>query len=340
MYDKVINCLKSYKKTQISLSELEGLFSGGTEYKYFAKYIQNLVDEELLEPVKSHGTNLKPISLFNTYRIIRKNIKKSLNDDIQQYSLKVHPKIQLHSYFALNEAQWKKDLPYIKKVDRYIKEKGIPGREASSPERSYEITGDEKWIDEKGGKRILELIGLWELFKISSFPDPLMFSINPSLINNDRHIHLIVENKTTYYQLLEILKEIGPTSIIYGAGWKIVSNLNMAPQQMGLVDKQHLYYYFGDIDLEGISIWYSLYERYNAELALPFYKKLLEKSYSIGKETQNRNEEALCAFYKNFSQYESEKLKDLFEIKGYYPQEGLDKRELQNIWRNFYGYFF
>lgn len=321
----------------IPLMELEKLFPGQMEYKEFTRHVQVLVEAGLLEPVYSHGTNHKPTPLFNTYRIIRKKLKKTLNDTIQQLGLQVHPTIQLNSYFALDETDWVRDLPYIKKIDKYLKENGLPQSEAFSPERSYQLMGDEKWIDEKGGRRLLERICVWELFKISSVPDPLMFSINPFQIHKEKHFHLIVENKTPYYLLDEILKETCFTSIIYGAGWKIVSNLNMAVHQMGLLDKEHRFYYFGDIDLEGISIWYALYERYIVDLALPFYKELLQKTNSIGKETQYRNEKALTVFSQSFPIEDQEILKALFKKNGYYPQEGLNKTELQDIWRNFHG---
>ena len=36
----------------------------------------------------------------------------------------------------------------------------------TAPERSYEITGDEKWIDENGGREILERVKLLEKLKI------------------------------------------------------------------------------------------------------------------------------------------------------------------------------
>lgn len=337
MNEKLMKYIISYKKAMIPLLELESLFSEKIDYKEFAMHVQALVEDGLLEPVHRHGTNHKTLPLFNTYRIIRRKLKKTLNDAIQQMSLQVHPKIKLNAYFALNETEWIKDLPYIMRIDKYLKENGLPQSETYSPERSLQLMWDEKWIDEKGGRKLLERMEIWELCRICNAPDPLMISVNPLRIHKERHRHLIVENKTTYYLLTEILKETCFTSLIYGSGWKIVSNISMAAQQMGLLDKEHEFYYFGDIDLEGISIWYSLYERYEVGLALPFYRALLQKNNFTGKETHYRNEEALAMFSQLFSTLEQEKLKALFDQMGYYPQEALNRLELQDIWRNFHG---
>ncbi|MDF2548260.1 MAG: hypothetical protein K0R93_3158 [Anaerosolibacter sp.] len=337
MDTKMMNYLKSHKKIMVSLSELENLFSGETDYKEIVDQIELLVSKGILQPIHSHGTNLKQTPLFNTYKIIKKNLMGQLNDEIQQYSLLLHPKIQLNEYFSLSEAVWKRDLPYIQKIDQYLKEKGLPENEAFAPERSVQLVSDEKWIDEKGGKTLLERIGIWDLCKINSVPEPLMLAINPSQFLHQEHRHLIVENKTTYYLLAEILQETSFTSLIYGAGWKIVSNIQLAAKQLGLESKSHKFYYFGDIDMEGISIWYNLRERFSMEPALPFYKSLLQKASSIGKETQYRNEEAFASFLQYFSQDEQHNLTTLFHEKRYYPQELLNKAELQNIWRNLHG---
>lgn len=337
MKEKILAFLKSYKRSKIALREIEDLFSGETEYKEIVTQIQSLVEERILEPVNSHGTNNKAEPLYNTYKILKRNLRQDLIEDIQQYSLKFHSQVQLQTYFSLSEAVWEEDLPYIKRIDRYLKEKGLPKGEVFVPELSYQLMGDEKWIDEKGGKKLLERLQLWQTFKIIREADPLMFSINPLQIQLNHHMHLIVENKTTYYQLEEILRETSFTSLIYGAGWKIVSNVHLAVQQMGLYDRFHQFYYFGDIDAEGISIWHTLNEKQSISLALPFYRVLLKKSNSFGKETQYKNKEALEVFSKKFTSEEEKKLHAIFEKHEYYPQEALDKRELHDIWRNFNG---
>lgn len=331
--DIILNHLKTYKKRTIPLSQLENLLLGNESYEDFTSIIEDLMDRNILKPIKSHGKNGKPIQLYNTYRIMKSNLRQTINNEIQYYNIKFNSHINLDSYFSLGEKEWYKDLPYIKKIDFYLTTKGLPLNYVTVPERSFQLVADEKWIDEKGGKKLLERIKLWDKLKITTNPDPLMLAINPLRFKESRHIHLAVENKATFYALIDIIKETCFTSLVYGAGWKVVANIHSLSSQLGLKDDLHKIYYFGDIDAEGISIWNSLYEKHKVELAIPFYKTLLEKEYSIGKETQQKNKDAIRRFKNSFSNREVCIIDELIDKKAYLPQEGLKKEELEDIWR-------
>ncbi len=334
MEKTIIEYLKTYKRNTIPLSQLENLLTGRETYEDFADVVENLVDKGILIPINSHGTNGKSIPLYNTYRIIKFNLRETLNSEIQYYSIKFNPNIQLDIYFSLDEEEWYKDLPYIEKIHFYLNEKGLPDDYTTTPERSFQLVGDEKWIDEKDGKRLLERIKLWDKLKITTNPDPLMLAINPLKLKRSDHIHLAVENKATFYALMDSIKDTEFTSLVYGAGWKIVSNIHRLPTQLGLEEDLHRVYYFGDIDAEGIFIWYYLYEKYQIELALPFYKALLKKDYSIGKQTQQKNKIAIEKFKSHFGEMEISIIDELICRESYIPQEGLKQEELVSIWRN------
>ncbi len=115
-------------------------------------------------------------------------------------------------------------MPYIQQVHDYLTQRGFPQSEATAPERSFHLVGDEKWIDEKGGRKLLEAIGVWEQLKVTAMPDPLMFAVHLQQVGEQQGIyrHLIVENKTTYYAILPILSSLPYATLIYGAGWKVV----------------------------------------------------------------------------------------------------------------------
>lgn len=336
MNEKVLSFLKSIKKRKtISLGELEKLFSGDIEYEVFAKEIIKFIEMDILREVKSHGNNSKSIPLSNTYRLNTYALKKLLVDEIQRMKINLSEHISLDSYLSLSEKEWNEDLSYIKKIDSYIKENGLPNNWTTSQERSYYLVGDEKWIDEGGGKKLLERLGLWEKLRINNAPDPLMLAINPHNLMQIEHKHLIVENKATYYGLLEELKNTKFTTLIYGAGWKIVSSIDCLEKQLGLEEGEHILYYFGDLDYEGISIWHALNNKKTVNLATEFYKTLLTKNYSKGKENQNKNIKALNEFLSFFDKENQLKIKEVLQNKGYYPQEGLNKEELREIWRKF-----
>ncbi|HZJ76804.1 MAG TPA: Wadjet anti-phage system protein JetD domain-containing protein [Oscillospiraceae bacterium] len=333
----IISHLKSRKNKEIPLSEIEKLFTGDIDYDDFAKVVKSIEENNILIPVKSHKTNNRLIPLYNTYRINKSYFKDELMNEIQIFKLRADENINLQGYFSLSEYEWEKDLPYIRIIDDYIKEKGLPNSEVSSPERSYEIVGDEKWIDEKGGKVLLERLKLWDKLKISYNADPLMLAVNPGALNNSVNKHIIVENKATFYDFLDSLESTNFTSLVYGMGWKIVSGIVMLEKQLGLENKENRLFYFGDIDYEGISIWHTLNEKRAAIPAVDFYSELLKKQATMGKKGQKENIKALERFTYYFSEKEANKIKKLLEQRYYYPQEGLDRNEIREIWRNLDG---
>ncbi|KHD84366.1 Wadjet anti-phage system protein JetD domain-containing protein [Heyndrickxia ginsengihumi] len=335
MKKRIISILELAKKSTITLSELERVANPLDTYDDFAAAVQALLDEGFIKAVKSHGTNWK--NLPNSFRIQKGKVMQPLIGEIQEMQFKVHPAIDLRPYFSSSKKRWMEDKPWIVMIDQYIQKNGLPTNYTNSSERSYELMKDEKWIDEKGGKAILEKINLFDKLKIMKTPDPLMFAINPTqLLSNQRvHKHLIVENKATYSGLLDSLSTTNFTTLIYGSGWKIASSLNQLSNQLGLTKKeeQHEVYYFGDLDYEGISIYFHLYEKYNVKLAQCFYEALLRKAFYKGKENQTRNDVAFQHFLHYFGKDDQEIIAALFEENGYYPQEALTKEELYTIWR-------
>ncbi|MBU3145980.1 Wadjet anti-phage system protein JetD domain-containing protein [Clostridium sp. CF012] len=332
MKKQIISFLILLKKTTISLTQLENIFSGDISYDIMAINIKELIDEGILEEISPKHNNGKNKPLAYKFRINRSKLKKELIEEIQSIRLKIQPEIDLEDYFILSEDTWRKDLPYILKVNEYLKENKL-FEKVTNQEHSYNITGDEKWIDEKGGRKLLERIKLWDKLEILSTGEPLMLAVNPVQFSKGEHLHLIVENKATFYALLDTLKETAFTSLIFGSGWKVVSNISMLSRQLGLKGENKLYY-FGDLDYEGITIWNSLNEKIHSKLAVGFYTELLKKNYSFGKENQQKNQGALTQFLKAFTGEEQEYIKRLLGNGGYYPQEGLNKYELDNIWRN------
>ncbi|PGT82460.1 Wadjet anti-phage system protein JetD domain-containing protein [Bacillus sp. AFS040349] len=336
MKTRIISILEQAKKSTITLSELEGVANTLDTYEEFASTIQTLLDEGFITSVKSHGTNWK--GLPNSFRIQKGRVKQPIIEEIQEMQFKVHPTIELRAYFSASKKKWMEEKPLIVMIDQYLQKNGLPTTFTNSSERSYELMQDEKWIDEKGGKAILEKINLFDKLKIMNSPDPLMFAVNPNklLLNQRAYKHLIVENKATYSGLLDSLSTTNFTTLIYGSGWKIASGLNQLSKQLGLTDKeeQHEIYYFGDLDYEGISIYYHLYEKYNVKLAQGFYEAMLRKPFYKGKENQTRNEVAVHHFVHYFGKEEQEKIAAMFQENGYYPQESLAKEELHIIWRD------
>lgn len=334
MEERLISFLKSRKNRTIELRELEQLASGELDYGTFAKAILNLEKKNVLTRVKAHGENNKYPSLALTYRVNQNNLKQQLYEKLKAARLQLHPSINIEVYFHLPEVEWEKDEPFIHKVNQYITRNGYPTEKVPAPERSFELVKDEKWITEGGGQVLLERIQVWEQFMIMPVSDPLMFALNINNINSKEHLHLIVENKTTYQGLLPALQESLFSSLIYGCGKKIVKSIEQFEYQLPLQMKKHQFFYFGDLDYEGIFIWHLLSQKIPVLPALPFYEACFNKPYAIGKQNQRPNQEALTAFLACLKKENQEKLLDMFNHGGYYPQEIIKTNELQQIWRN------
>jgi len=326
--------LQTYQYASITLMELEKLVPGDCCYQDFAQSIERLLNEEIIVPVKSHGHHLAYPSLPNKVKIKKQKLKIDLFEAIRSQQVGAHPLIRLDRYFSLTEKIWNEDQQSLVLLQQYLMTYGLPAEEVSVWERSFQIFGDEKRISEGAGKAFLQRVGIYDKLKIVDVTEPLMFAINPSRIHDAHCYHLIVENKTTFDALSEVVGGSQFLTLIYGAGKGFLNGIIGLEQQLNMPHVQHILFYFGDLDLEGIHIWHILNKRRKARLALPFYQQLLLKKYSIGKINQQKNTEAFNAFVATFSDAEQILIQHMFDAQGYYPQEALSAEELQQIWRS------
>lgn len=331
MIEKLKSELQTFRKKTISIDELQQFKSTeDLNYEQFAEIIQQLEDEKMLIMVKSHGRSPRPPHLAHTYRIQKATLKTHYFIDLQKLRLEFHPLIQLDAYFKSDETLLQKDLPYLRKIDYYLKSHGLPTYEVPAPERSFELVGNEKWIEYAGGEECLKRIALWEAMLIIPVSDPLMFAVNVSNLHKTKHVHLIVENKTTYQALLPTLQSSQLTTLIYGSGWKISKSLENFHLQFP-IGGAHQFYYFGDVDRTGISILYQMNERYDAAPAMAFYEACLQVEPSLGKETQTLLQDALPYFLSHFNGTQQLKIETMLETNHYLPQEVLKTKQLQEI---------
>lgn len=330
MRDVLEQKLIAFKRKTITIDELEKLLPQLTSYENFAALILQLERDSLLDMIQSKGRNHRQPSLAYHYRINKHQLNRAYYQLLQTYRLKFHDAIDLDAYFKLDQAIWVKDLPYIEKINSYIKNNGFPAEKVPAPERSFELVGDEKWI-EQGGSKVLHRICLWDKMNIFPVSDPLMFAVNPYQIDRETQLHLIVENKTTYQALLPKLPETAFSTLIYGSGEKISKSMENFSTQYP-VKAEHAFLYFGDIDRSGIAIWHHLNNRQKAIPAIPFYAACLDKEAAFGKTNQRLNDSAVTHFLAYFSNEQEQAIRELLEKGAYYPQEVLKTSELQQLW--------
>src|SRR5690625_1097219 len=143
------NLLQFNRKT-ISIDELEKLAPHNQSYEQFAMNIITLENENILEMIQSKGRNSRKPSLALRYRIRKQSLNEAYFKELQTYRITFHNAINLDAYFKLDTKTWKKDLPYIKKINEYIERHGFPENYVPAPERSFELVGNEKWIEQTG----------------------------------------------------------------------------------------------------------------------------------------------------------------------------------------------
>lgn len=328
--DKVRNYLKSYKRKTILLSQIESIARGFNSYTDMREYVLILVEEGILEPVMASGNNGKGMPLHNKYRVVKSKLNAEKNRLINSKMYQVDSELNLEAYLSLPLEVFLEDQEVIDQIDSYIKKKGLPiGKYL--PELSYELTGDEKWIEKKGGKKILDRLKLYDKVLPQQKPDPLAFAVNKKCINKVDHTHLIIENKTPFLHLLKHLDQSSFSTVIYGQGWKITSGLGLFEEQFPL-GESHQFFYFGDIDKAGIAIYDHIRNHYHVKLAKEFYKSLEAKRKYKGKETQKCSQEAVDQFIEELGDIkDTSYIQHMFDHDMYQPQEALSELELKEI---------
>jgi len=326
------NLLRHRTKT-ITIEQLERLVPPTTTYEVFAELILSFEAQSVLEMVRSRGRNTRTPSLAYSYRIQKYLLLDAHHEELKRFRLSLHPSISLDAYYLLSPSEWERNRSDVLKVHSYIERYGFPVTEVPAPERSVELFGNEKTITEDGGKELLERIDLWEAMRIIPVSDPLMFAFNPMKVRNPVQYHLIVENKTTYQALAEVLTATAFTTLIYGSGNKIVKSIEQFDRQIP-IEAEHVLYYFGDLDWSGLSIWHRLDRKRTVLPALPFYQACLKKGALVGKTTQRDDERAFESFAAHLETKDARRVREALADGCYYPQELLKTSELQMIWRD------
>lgn len=322
--------LKNHAKTRktINLIQLEQVWPSGEGREGFVEAMDSLQAEGVLEPVKRAGRS--PQGMAQRYRIRMDRLAAQQRNNLRKLHMELHPDISLLHYFKSHESELEKDLPDIKKVDEALRLKGLPQHPMTMPELSLWLMEDEKWLMDQRGRELLMHLGLWPKLEpwVMNHPEPLMLAANLNRISNEKgplNI-LVVENKSTYYAWI---KDPSWHCLVYGAGWKIVGNIRMLPQQLDLPAEKLMVTYFGDLDPEGIRIWHTLFRSspFPVVPAVNLYKKLMKCPWRKGKENQRLEDVtqgAISRFVGFFSSEEADELAKRLNQREYIPQEALD----------------
>ncbi|HHV94992.1 MAG TPA: hypothetical protein GXX37_00725 [Clostridiaceae bacterium] len=367
--------LLEYGKARITEKELRQ-YAPVTDYEDYYHIVIELVGNNIITPVKNSGFNGRRPPLYKKYNIIKP--EHNYDDLIPEIRL-LNDRLNIEGYLADPE-KYKKHKPWLLPLDYFLK---YHFQSLETPlsinERSFQIFKKEKVLKED--KELAAVLnfnpGLKEILNYYQTPEPFFLhditnyrirydakgnngnceqqrqQYEQKLQQHDQQLNiLIIENKDTWYTLKNIMSHnlnclagIKFDSLIYGEGKKIARKMDSLTE----FDKSFFngvkttYYYFGDLDYEGISIFYDLLNvnsMLSIKLMKTLYTAMLDASKDIieelpiTKDKQVKKAELLEWFVSFFNDEHQEIIKNILESDRYIPQEILNNvnfRELLKV---------
>jgi len=319
-------------KKKISLEELE---KSSNSYLELYETVMDQIKKGKLIPIGSSKLNGKRPALYRSYWSIPEPFEGKKYEQELKYEL--NPRLS-NAYYLRNLKIYEKDRNLLKAVNYFFNHHFEKLREAVSlNERSFQIWQQEKFLQIGEGKRILKNLGLaLEDLNIYHTAEPLAYySRHKSYPQNI----LIIENKDTFYTMRKHLLngsshilglEIG--TLIYGGGKGVSKAFGDFEHSVEpyLLESNNCFYYFGDLDYEGIAIFHQLNRVKEVKPFTAAYLQMIQKCETLilpkTKAGQIRLLEA--EFFNHFDEGVATTIKEILEKDDYIPQEILTMTDL------------
>ncbi len=318
----------------------------GKQFKNYQEeydFLKNLIDTGKISPIKASGTNGKKPAMYRGFWVFEEEADYSEYLDELKYKLSAH----INPEFYLKHPEvYDKEREYVIALSDYLSHRSDKLQfTLSENERSYDIWKKEKFLSGKtyeqdgsavSSAALLRHCGVSkELLNVYHTTEPLVY------FSLDKHVPqniLILENLDPFYGMRKKIMsgedEILGTkfsTLIYGGG-KRVSAFFTGFEVFAegyLKHPENRFFYFGDLDYEGIGIYESFAEKYgNAIDIVPFrsaYEALVNgnvvEDLPYSSELQNKNIGE--KFWSFFDRETVEKMKNILESGRYVPQEKL-----------------
>ena len=277
-----------HTKQTISDQELQQIFQE-SDYELFHAEVEKLVESGVLVPVKSSKMNGRLPPLFNRYRIIKPQ------EDYSGYLESVrrlNPRLNIAGYLQRPDL-YKKHLEILEGISKYLWfAQDLLARPMSRKERSFSIWGREKLLDEHLArvKEVLRYNHLEEDFlNYYDTPEPF-FEYHPP--QGGSRTVLVIENKDTWFTFRRLMQATGKNIIagtvvgvlLYGEGNKITKKGALEQYSATMLGGQPQFLYFGDLDWEGIRLFFRTRDANPALDLKPFaglYRLMLKLAESM-----------------------------------------------------------
>jgi hypothetical protein len=234
------------------------------DYLRFHSEVEKLVKSGILEGIKSSKRNGRLPPLYNKYRIIKPKEDYTRYLDLIR---RLNPKLNISAYLQRPEA-YQKHRQIIEGISRYLWfAEDLLIKPMSRKERSFSVWGREKLLDKQMSlvREVLRFNGLAEDFlNYYDTPEPF-FEFVPD--RRELAVVLIIENKDTWFTLRKLMQDTGKNTfagtpinvLLYGEGNKITKPGALEEYKAAMLGGERqaaCFYYFGDLDWEGIRLFY------------------------------------------------------------------------------------
>lgn len=333
--------LLGYGKKTITLEDIKNIMKISLMDEQSAyEQISEMIMEEIIEPVKSSGKNGNiSYPLYKKYRIL---IKEEGDKETIGEIKRLHPLLLRSGYLSANPMEFQRNRVVIEGLSAFLfvdKDEIFVSRK----ERSFEIFGHEKTLDDSMVKALLRKLQITESeLRFYDTPEYCFHDYIP--VRKDHMMLLICENKDIWFNIRRRMFEDGVRSIfgiaidgvVYGEGNKVSDRTGALEEYVKFMGESDVkFLYWGDIDREGFDIFRrtkDANDMLDISLFVPGYKKMIERAKNIELEDSPSSKKQGMRFddlINDFSDDERNFLTDIFENNKLIPQEIISYKYLK-----------
>ena len=316
-------------------------------YAKEASYVRDLMEKGIVSPILNSGTNGKKPAMYKRYWLFEEETADP--DRIDEIKYGLSPLIST-DYYLKNPDVYERERKFVLSLSSFLSSRrGELSVAVSENERSYAIWKREKFLSGHCGESAKEGIRASELLRHCGIGMELLntyHTAEPMAVyvrtKTEPQNILILENLDPFYGMRNVLMSgqqelfgIGIGTLVYGGGKRVSSffeDFDIFAESY-LKNPENHFYYFGDLDYEGIGIYENFAEKLSkviqVEPFVPAYQALLRdaqmEELPVSKEGQNRRIKSLFLDY--FPTEQRRQILKILEAGKYIPQEKLSVRD-------------
>lgn len=325
--------LLAYGKKSITIEALSDLLKVEmADTKSLFDKVSELIAYSVLEPVKNSGQNgNRKYPLFKKYRIL---IKEELNEDIEKQIRQLHPALCKSGYLSSHVQEYLKYKEVIGSLNAFFFARKA-GEPISRKERSFEIFGREKVLDDSEVKSLLRHLGISDSDLV--FYDTPEYCFHDYIPERKDDLTLLIcENKDIWFNIRRCMFEdhvkslfgVAIDGVVYGNGNKVSHKAGALIEYVRFMGNPNVtFLYWGDIDREGFDIFRrtrDVDDSLNIKLFIPGYRKMIERAQNICLEDSPSSKKVGVSFsnlFEGFSPEEQQFLNRVLDENKLIPQE-------------------